>query len=276
MLSSYLLDTTLALVGLVVTWHDRRRLAPLYLVLGFYAASVVAFYVFARYRYPLVPVLLLFAVAAAAWLLQGARQPQRLMRTPLIVATALVGIIVANWWMLSKSDMRALTYTSLATAYRERGEVETAVALYEDAITLMPDYSPAHSNLASALTAMGAPERAVDHYERAIALEPATGDFYFNYGNALLALERFDEAALNFRRALDVSPDDAEAHNNLGMALGSTGRMREASDAFREALRLDPESALAHRNLAMTLAELGDPRGAQRHRRESERLQERR
>jgi hypothetical protein len=30
-----------------------------------YAASVVAFYVFARYRYPLVPMLIVFAAAGA-------------------------------------------------------------------------------------------------------------------------------------------------------------------------------------------------------------------
>ncbi len=51
----------LALVGLIGAWPDRRRLWPFFALLAAYAASVVLFYVFARYRFPLVPFLLLLA-----------------------------------------------------------------------------------------------------------------------------------------------------------------------------------------------------------------------
>src|SRR5262249_37945449 len=53
----------LAAVGLVVTWRDRRQLWIVYALIATYAASVVIFYVFARYRYPLVPMLIVFAAA---------------------------------------------------------------------------------------------------------------------------------------------------------------------------------------------------------------------
>ena len=53
-------------VGLVLSWDQRSRLAVLYAMLAAYAASVIMFYVFARYRLPLVPLLLLFAVRGAA------------------------------------------------------------------------------------------------------------------------------------------------------------------------------------------------------------------
>ncbi len=56
----------LAVLGLIVTWPDRQRLWILYALTVTYALSVVMFYVFARYRYPLVPFLLLFA-AAGLW-----------------------------------------------------------------------------------------------------------------------------------------------------------------------------------------------------------------
>ena len=51
----------LALVGLIAAWPDRRRLWPFLALFAAYAASVVLFYVFARYRFPLVPFLLLLA-----------------------------------------------------------------------------------------------------------------------------------------------------------------------------------------------------------------------
>ena len=53
----------LAVIGVWATWADRRRLAIFYALTIAYAASVVMFYVFARYRFPLVPILLVFAAA---------------------------------------------------------------------------------------------------------------------------------------------------------------------------------------------------------------------
>ena len=44
----------LAVLGVMVTWPLRHRLMILYAIAAAYAASVVMFYVFARYRFPLV------------------------------------------------------------------------------------------------------------------------------------------------------------------------------------------------------------------------------
>lgn len=63
----------LAALGLWATWPERRRLWLFYLLLLSYTASVAAFYVFARYRFPLVPVLALFGGAG----LVGARERLR-------------------------------------------------------------------------------------------------------------------------------------------------------------------------------------------------------
>ena len=263
----------LAAIGAAATWPRRRRLLPLYLMFGFYAASVIAFYVVARYRYPLVPFLLLFAAAGGGHLLRAARGAAALPRAPLIAAAALACAVGANWPLLSKDHMRAVTYNNLATAYRERGDLPRAVELYRTALSLDADYPQAHSNVGSALTAAGEPERALEHYRRAVAADPGTGDLRFNYGNALLAAGRHAEAAEQFRFAVEAWPEDAEAHNNLGIALASAGRMGEAADAFREAVRLDPAGPRAHRNLAIALEELGDTAGARRHYAEAERLE---
>ncbi len=263
----------LAALGLALTWPARRRLLPLYLMAGFYAVSVVAFYVFARYRYPLAPFAILFAVAGVDHLVQVVRGRAAVPRAPLVAAAVLVTAVAANWPLLSTTGMRAASYNNLATAYRERGDFGSAIDLYRRALTLDPAYAQAHSNLGSALAGGGDPAEAVVHYEQALANDDGRGDYRFNFGNALLTLGRFDEAEEQFRHALAAWPEDAEALNNLGMALGSQGRMTEAADAFRESIRLDPAGALAHRNLAVALEELGDLAGAQRHLGEAERLE---
>ena len=263
----------LAAIGIAATWRQRRRLLPLYLMLGLYAASVIGFYVFARYRYPLVPFLVLFAAAGGDHLVRVARRAATVSHAPVLAGIVLACIVGANWPLLSKDHMRSASYNNLATAYRERGDLPRAIALYETALTLDESYAQAHSNLGSALAASGETRRAIEHYRQAIAADPATGDLRYNYGNALLAANLYAEAAEQFRFAVEAWPEDAEAHNNLGIALASAGRMAEAAEAFREAVRLDPAGARAHRNLGIALEELGDADGAQRHYAEAQRLE---
>ena len=263
----------LAALGIAVTWPQRRRLLPLYLMLGLYAASVIAFYVFARYRYPLAPFLVLFAAAGGEHLVRVARRATTLTHAPMVAGMVLVCAVGANWPVLSKDHMRAASYNNLATAYREQGELPRAIELYEAALSLDENYAQAYNNIGSALAASGQPESAIEHYQRAVAIDPDTGDLRYNYGNALLAADRYAEAAEQFRFAVDAWPQDAEAHNNLGIAFASGGRMAEAAEAFREAVRLDPGGALAHRNLGIALEELGDVAGAQRHYAEAQRLE---
>src|SRR5262249_23227649 len=54
----------LAVLGMFLSWPDRRRLGILYALTAVYTVSVLLFYVFARYRLPLVALFMLFAAAA--------------------------------------------------------------------------------------------------------------------------------------------------------------------------------------------------------------------
>ena len=80
----------LALFGVIVTWPDRARLWPLLAMTVAYAASVVAFFVYARYRYPLVPFLVLFAAAGVVAMPAFVREQGR----------GHAGL----WWRLSQSS----------------------------------------------------------------------------------------------------------------------------------------------------------------------------
>src|SRR5439155_26560946 len=59
--------------GFGLTCTHWRRLWVLYAIILVYAASVIAFYVMARYRFPVVPALMLFAAAALVSLWDAAR-----------------------------------------------------------------------------------------------------------------------------------------------------------------------------------------------------------
>jgi tetratricopeptide (TPR) repeat protein len=246
----------LAVAGLCLTWRERNRLWVFYGITLAYSASVLLFYVFARYRFPLVPLLLLFAsggLAAAPSFFRNAGFRQKTS-----LACALIAIAVfSNWRILPGSLMRAITENNLAAALQQESRLEEAAAHYRRAIEIQPGYAPAYNNLGTALRAAGQVDQAIATYERALAVRPDFPDAHYNLANALLEKNRPVEAVLHYRVALASIPGSSDAHNNLGIALAAEGQLVEAVEEFRHALRGEPESAAIHRNLGDALASLG-------------------
>ena len=252
----------LAVLGVIVTWPRRLRDAEshlassrqalwviLALMIG-YAASVVMFFVFARYRYPLVPFLWLFAAA-------GLVHFRRALQSWMIIAVVAVAAVVANITLLSPVLMRAITENNLGTALQEQRRYGEAIRHHERAIALVPDYAPAYNNLGAALRASGRIDEAIARYERALELRPDFPSASFNLANALLAKGDSGASAEQFREALKVSPQSVEAQNNLGIALATRGDAAGAMAAFRAALAIDERSVHAHRNLGTMLIDSG-------------------
>lgn len=242
----------LAVFGVIVTWPRRSRLWILYAMIATYAASVVLFYVFARYRYPLVPLLILFAAAgldqARAFISGSART--RAIWTAAVVAFA---VVFCNWPMLSTTLMRAVTETNLGVALQAEGRLAEATDHYHRAIELAPAYPPAYNNLATALRAKGQIADAVTTYQQALGLRREYPEAHYNLANALMDAGKPAEAIDHFRIALQTMPASADVHNNLGIALMGQGTRDEAIAEFRAALQVDPDSVKAHRNLADAL-----------------------
>jgi tetratricopeptide (TPR) repeat protein len=245
----------LAVAGLFITWPDRRRLWLLYVMAFAYATSVILFFVFARYRYPLVPFLLLFSAAAVMGGAEFWRRAPSQARAGAAAAIALAAVI-AYWPLLSPTLMRAITENNLGTALQQAGRHDEAVAHHERAIAVMPDYAPAYNNLGAALRAAGRLDEAIAAYRKAIELKPDFGSASYNLANALLAKGDAAASIDQFRQALR-SADTVQAHNNLGIALAGRGDTAGAVAEFRAALTLDDRSVQAHRNLGNMLIDMG-------------------
>jgi tetratricopeptide (TPR) repeat protein/4-amino-4-deoxy-L-arabinose transferase-like glycosyltransferase len=249
----------LAVVGLWLTWPDRRRLWALYAMGATFALTTLAFYVFARYRFPLVPLLVLFAAAAVVEVATHWRTwtPARRLRVGAVAAATAVACLVP---VTSTERARAITETNLGTALYDE-----AAARYRRALEIAPDYVPALNNLGVTLRAQGRTDDAIRTYGDGLRLRGDYPDLHFNLANALLAQNRADEAAEHFRQASAGLPDSAGVHNNLGTALAEQGKLAEAAAAFERALAVEPTSARAHRNLGNVLASLGRPDDALAH-----------
>jgi tetratricopeptide (TPR) repeat protein len=123
---------------------------------------------------------------------------------------------------------------------------EEAVAAYEQAIRLDPNYAAAYNNKGIALNELKRNEEAVAAYEQAIRLDPNDTAAYNNKGNALNGLKRYEEALTAYEQAIHLDPNYALAYNNKGNALNGLKRYEEALAACEQALRLDPSDAYAY------------------------------
>jgi tetratricopeptide (TPR) repeat protein len=251
----------LALLGVFVTWPLRSRIWVLYAMTVAYAASVVVFYVFARYRYPLVPLLTLFAAAGVAGAREFISRGRADMaqsgsgRTRPTLAFVAVGAmaVFCNWPMLSPAMMRAVTETNVGTALQSEGRLDEALDHYHRAIAFAPEFPPAYNNLATTLRAKGQIPEAIAAYQQALRVRPDFPDAQYNLANALLQAGRPAEAIDHFRVALQTIPASVDVHNNLGIALMNQGRLDDATAEFRAALELDPDSVQSHLNLGNAL-----------------------
>jgi tetratricopeptide (TPR) repeat protein len=113
-------------------------------------------------------------------------------------------------------------------------------------------------NLGDALARKGQPDEAMAHFEQAIKLQPDYAEAYYNRGNVLYAKGRIDEAITDFEKTLQIQPDDADAHTGLGNALLRKGAVKEAIAHYNEAIALAPQDPHSRSNLAWVLATSSD------------------
>jgi len=112
-----------------------------------------------------------------------------------------------------------------------------ALAEYDRALALKPDFAAVHSERGSLYYQMGKPETALPDLEAAVALRPDDAASLDRLGQTYLALDRPAEAVRVLRKAATLSPDDSKTQLHLARALADNGQDAEskaAMDRFRQ------------------------------------------
>jgi tetratricopeptide (TPR) repeat protein len=260
----------MALVGIGVLW---RRRAPGSTVLAgyvaIYAASVVAFFVCARFRLPVVPILLLFAAGGA---LAVARARPTTRYALLAAVIGLVLVLNADPYRVTPAvfGSQALSYLDLGVYRARRGEFDEAERLLRKAAKLDPGHPGPHAMLGRMALERGQLEEAEVELRFATRGDPVLfRDIVTQAQRDLgrLAIERgwFDRARTVYELSLTLDPESAQAHAGAGIAAAALGDSAGAAEHFARALALDPVNAVAHagreRLLRFGAAKPGAPAG---------------
>lgn len=119
-------------------------------------------------------------------------------------------------------------------------------------------------NLAQSLFEIKEYREALALFETAIKLKPDFPQTYNDLGVVLLTLGENRQAAESFQKAINLDTNNAEAYNNLGVSLSALKKKKEAHEAFLKAVELRPEFTNALFNLGVSFIETGDRPAAQK------------
>jgi tetratricopeptide (TPR) repeat protein len=147
---------------------------------------------------------------------------------------------------------------NLGNVLLQKGNMNDAIAHFQTALQIKPDYVEAHNNLGGVLLKKGRVDEAIAQYQTALQIKPDNAETYYNLGNALRRKGKVDEAIAQYQMALQIKPDYAEAHINLGNALLQKGKVDEAVAQYQTALQIKPDLVEAHCDLGNALLQKGD------------------
>lgn len=122
---------------------------------------------------------------------------------------------------------RRATLLQLGRTYEELGRVDSALAVFREAVQLDSTFAEAYSELGQIYEENGAYERALEAQQRALELDPENMDYRYYVGVLLFRLGRADEAIAHLERVKERRPWFYGVYYNLGRSLVAVGRTEE-------------------------------------------------
>jgi tetratricopeptide (TPR) repeat protein len=206
-----------ALLALWGLFLERRRLsawAPVLLFELGWMLSVVAFFVFSRYRLPAVPGLLLLAAAPLSIAGEAFGRGDRRRSGAMFAGVALLWLLPH---LAGYSPRVELVEFNLGRLAEEQGDLSAAAHHYQQTLAVNPDNFSATLNLGNLAARAGDYAAARAHFERAVELAPESDDAHANLGGALLALGDLAGAERELALALELNSENRFARHNMGL-----------------------------------------------------------
>ena len=210
----------LAFLGMLLAARHFKQAFLLYLGVAVFSLSIALFFVSARYRAALVPLLAVFAGFAASSL-AGAWQAKSYRKFGLLAAAL------------------AAIFLLLNSGGRERAAVDPR------------DVVEYHLTRAAVFEGNADYPLALKHLRAAYVIAPDNYRVLIRSGVINYRLHNLKEAEERFRQVIRACPLCVDAYYNLGFIYNQEERFSEAKPLLEHAVSLDPDNIGAHFELAM-------------------------
>lgn len=163
------------------------------------------------------------------------------------------------------------THQAAAEAYESSGSYDSAIAQYQQVLSIDPQRSGVHYRLGRTFLARSRATSsaedlavAVKEFEQELRLDPLNASAAYEIAEIHRRAGEFPEAQTYFELALKNYPDFEEAHLGLAAALTESGKPDAAAVHLKKAIALDPDNEVSWYRLARVQRSLGNAEDAQR------------
>ena len=125
----------------------------------------------------------------------------------------------------------AIAFFNQGQDAHEKGDLKTAIGLYEKAIKLLPEFPEAELQRGRAFVSLGDLPTAETAFRRAVALREDWSLALADLGSLLVRRNKFDEARTTLKKAIEVDADNTPAYVGMSWLLVKT---KAAEPALRE------------------------------------------
>ena len=188
-----------------------------------YAASVTLFFLFSRYRFPVVAIIVIFASAGISYGYDYFKNKKNYPTLLKGLALALLAALISNWDYLPRSYFSAFRYRVIGQALLEKGQPLLGIKYYEKSIEYEQYSVDAHLSLGYLYLMQKNVQKAKNHLLFALALNPGDWKMPLSIAKNLYLQEYYELALIFFKKALAINPNLIEAKDYI-----KTINMREA------------------------------------------------
>ena len=229
------LVSPLALLGLALLLRHKGLNLGILFVLA-YSIGIIAFFPTARYRIPLLPLLLLLAAYAAWWFWESLRTGQG-RQTILGLATLIVLGFLANA-RIGAMNMEgdAAIHYNLGQAYVSKRQLDKAHHAYAQSVTQDSTYWQAWVNLGSVTALQGNMPIADQIFRRVTQARPGQPEVWVNLAHSSMALGKIEAAVQAYEQALILDPYLPRIYAELLQVHIRRGALEQAQELLDKAL----------------------------------------
>lgn len=116
---------------------------------------------------------------------------------------------------IQKRPKNFRAYTNYGKLLQDRGLIQEAVASYQQALAIKPDYKYARNYLGYALAKQGKWDDAIEQHLKAIEVDPNFAEAYNDLALAYFQKADYEKAVFYLGVALQIKPDFSKARKNL-------------------------------------------------------------
>jgi tetratricopeptide (TPR) repeat protein len=220
----FFIVSPLSLIGLIALFRRDRKLHIIAYFIITYMLTVIAFFVTARFRLPVLPFLIILASAAAWEIVEKikSRDYKRLAKT---------GAALVILFLLTNIDFFGVSHQNFAMS---------------------------HFSLGNVYLKKGMPEKALNEYEIATSMAPCVPSAHLNRGIIFFGRLDFTRAREEFNLEIEKCKRSAQAHNNLSVLDRLEGNPGDALREARQAVDEAPQYMEAYVNEILALRSLGE------------------